>query len=180
MGAELGIDQRTVKSWLSILEASFIIYTLQPYYKNFEKKIVKTPKLYFYDTGLVAYLLGLRSEDDLLTYFARGALFENLIITEIIKNYWNKGLKPGFFFWRDNNANEMDLIIESGLQVDTIEIKLGKTIKPDFFKHVEKFKTLNGPETRSWLVYGGDGSQLRSSVRVLDWQGLAEIGSATM
>jgi uncharacterized protein len=176
LGAELGIDQRTVKAWLSILEASFIIYLLQPYHKNFEKRIVKSPKLYFYDTGLAAYLLGLRNEDDLLTHFARGALFENFTINELLKNQWNQGLKPGFYFWRDSNTNEIDLLIESGLSLDIIEIKSGKTIKPDFFKNIEKFNLLQVGPAKNWLVYGGDEAQFRSTGQVVPWSGLGAIG----
>ncbi len=175
LGAEIGLDQRTVRTWLSILEASFIVHLLPPYHRNFEKRIVKAPKLYFYDTGLAAWLLGLRSDRDMVSHFARGALFENFIINELIKTNWNNGLKPGFFFWQDNNANEIDLLIENGLQLDAVEIKSGKTLQPDFFKNLERFNKFNGGIANPWLVYGGDQSQARENGRVLHWRDLGKI-----
>lgn len=175
MGNELGIDQRTVRSWLSILEASFIIYLLQPYHRNFEKRIVKTPKLYFYDTGLAAWLLGIRGQQDFLTHFARGSLFENFVINELLKNRWNQGIKPGLFFWQDSNLNEIDLLLENGLQLDAVEIKAGKTIQPDFFKNIERFQKYSNNLARPWLVYGGDQIQQRSQATVLTWRHLDKI-----
>ena len=175
LGAEIGADQRTVRSWLSILEASFIIYLLPPYHSNFEKRVVKTPKLYFYDTGLAAWMLGLRSDVDMASHFARGALFENFIINELLKIRWNNGLKPGFYFCQDNNANEIDLLIENGLRLDAVEIKSGKTIQPDFFKNLERFNKFSGGTANSWLVYGGSESQTRQNGRVINWQNLDQI-----
>lgn len=175
MGNELGIDQRTVRSWLSILEAGFIVYLLQPYYRNFEKRIVKTPKLYFYDTGLAAWLLGIRGQQDFQVHFARGALFENFVVNELLKNRWNQGIRPGLFFWQDSNRNEIDLLLENGLQLDAVEIKAGKTIQPDFFKNVERFQKSSNNIARPWVVYGGDEEQQRAQATVLTWKHLDRI-----
>jgi uncharacterized protein len=175
LGAELGLDQRTVRAWLSVLEASFIVYLLPSFHQNYEKRVVKTPKLYFYDSGLAAWLLGMRTSADFLVHFARGALFENFVLHELRKCYWNRGEKPGFFFWQDSNANEIDLIIENGTRLDALEIKSGKTIQPDFFKNLDRFEKISDGAARRWLVYGGDQTQVRQSGRILNWRNLGEL-----
>ena len=109
---EIGVCNQTIKRWLSVLEASYIVFKLPPWHKNFNKRITKRYKLYFYDTGLAAHLLGLRKKEDLDFHFAKGALFENYILSECIKNYWNQGLSTPFYFWRENNGIEIDLLID--------------------------------------------------------------------
>lgn len=111
-----------------------------PYYQNFNKRVVGTPKVYFYDTGLAAYLLGIKSIDDLNVHFAKENLFENLIISELQKNVLNTGTRPRFYFWRDYSQNEIDLFIQDGLKLHAVEIKSGKTINNDFFKGLTYFK----------------------------------------
>jgi len=175
LGTDVGIDVKTAKNWLSILEASFIIYRLQPWFHNFNKRIVKTPKLYFYDTGLAAYLLGIRSMADLDPHFARGALFENFVINELLKNQFNAGDRPQFFFWQDSNANEIDLLIDRVTNQSIVEIKAGKTIQPDFFKNLKLFKNMNPTTSGSWVVYGGDQMQPRTEATVLTWRDLAGL-----
>ena len=166
LGVELGVDNKTVNAWLSVLETSFIAYRLPPYYQNFSKRIVKTPKVYFYDTGLAAYLLGIRSVADLAVHFARGPLFENLIINELTKNWLNRGQRPPFYFWSDQSNHEIDLLIDKGTYLQTIEIKSGRTIQPDFFKGLQYFGKL-APATSPALVYGGDNPQQRTTTQVL-------------
>lgn len=175
LSADIGIDVKTVKSWLSILEASFIVYRLPPWLRNFNKRIVKTPKLYFYDTGLVAYLLGIRSDTDLETHFARGALFENFILNEVLKNHLNAGEWPQIFFWQDSNGHEIDLLLDKVVRQSIVEIKAGKTIQPDFFKNLRLFQKLNPTTSDSWLVYGGDQMQLRTDATVLTWRDLGQL-----
>ncbi|TAK43230.1 MAG: ATP-binding protein [Saprospiraceae bacterium] len=175
LGSDVGIDVKTVKSWFSILEASFITYRLQPWFRNFNKRIVKTPKLYFYDTGLAAYLLGVRSATDLESHFARGALFENFVINELLKNQFNAGERPQVFFWQDSNANEIDLLFDRVTSQSIVEIKAGKTVHPDFFKNLKLFKNLNPAASGSWVVYGGDQMQPRSDATVLTWKDLASL-----
>ena len=175
LGTDVGIDVKTVKSWFSILEASFIIYRLQPWFRNFNKRIVKTPKLYFYDTGLAAYLLGIRSGADLEPHFARGALFENFVISELLKNQFNAGKRPRFFFWQDSNGNEIDLLLDKVTSQSIVEIKAGKTVQPDFFKNLRLFKKLNPTTAGSWVVYGGDQMQPRTDATVLTWRDLARV-----
>jgi hypothetical protein len=112
IGSVLGIDHKTVRKWISILEASFIVYLLQPYHKNFDKRLVKTPKIYFYDTGLVCHLLGIDNEKQIASHWAKGALFENMVINELIKSRLNAGVNPDFYFWKENSGPEVDLLIQ--------------------------------------------------------------------
>lgn len=171
IGNILGIESKTVKSWLSLLEASFIIFLLPPYYRNFDKRIVKSPKLYFYDTGLACSLLNIQDEGQLNTHFAKGALFENMVIVELLKQYLNEAKNPAFYFWQDSNSREIDLIIEESNRLKAIEIKASKTINDSFFKNLNSFQTLAKTENvASFLVYGGDMNQTRSTTNVLSWQ----------
>lgn len=174
LAVELGVDNKTINAWLGVLETSFIAYRLQPYYQNFSKRIVKTPKVYFYDTGLAAYLLGIRSVDDLGVHFARGALFENLVINELSKNWLNRGQRPPFYFWSDQSNHEVDLLIDRGTYLTAVEIKSGRTIQPDFFKGLQYFGTLS-PTTEAALIYGGDTPQRRTGARVLTVNELGDL-----
>lgn len=168
---ELGIDNKTVNSWINLLEASFIAFRLKPYYNNFNKRIVKTPKIYFYDTGLLAYLLGVRSMRDLNIHFAKGALFENFIILEKLKQSWNHRTHEKFYFWRDSAGRELDLLVEDGLKLSAVEIKSAKTIHSDFFKTLKSFTKIK-PDVLSYLVYGGSEFQKRSDATVMGYKDL--------
>jgi len=162
---ELGVNHQTVESWVSVLEASYVVFRLRPYYKNFNKRITKAPKLYFYDTGLLCYLLGLRRADDLTRHFAKGAIFENFVILETMKMHYNQGRRPQIYYWRDSNENEVDLLIQDGMYLKAVEIKAGKTVNTDFFKGLKYFKKI-APEAQSILIYGGDESQTRTDTQV--------------
>jgi predicted AAA+ superfamily ATPase len=166
LGNELGIDNKTVNAWMNLLEVSFIAFRLQPYYQNFGKRVVKTPKVYFYDTGLLAFLLGIRSANQIQLHFAKGALFENFAIVERTKYAWNFKSQEKFFYWRDVTGNELDLIIERGLNLIAVEIKAGKTINNDFFKGLQMFSKM-ARLAQTILIYGGNQSQERSETKVL-------------
>lgn len=166
LGNELGIDNKTVDSWLNLLETSFIAFKLQPYHTNFNKRIVKTPKVYFYDTGLLCFLLGVKNIEMLNQHYAKGAIFENLIITEILKNNLNDSKGEKIYFWRDHSQNELNVIIENGIDIEAIEIKSGKTIQPSFFKGLDYFKKIN-PNASLKLIYGGETSQNRTHYKVV-------------
>ena len=174
LGLELGLDAKTVARWVSVLETSFIAYRLQPYFRNYNKRIVKSPKLYFYDTGLACSLLNIRSTEQLQTHFLRGALFENLVINELTKNKLNVGQKPAFYFWRDSTGHEIDLLSDEGMIHRTLEIKSGQTIQPNFFDGLDFYAGL--PHTTEtvmpYLVYGGNEFQQRTKAQVLTWQTL--------
>jgi uncharacterized protein len=165
LALELGIDNKTVSAWLSVLEGSYLVYRLRPYHANFNKRIVKSPKLYFYDTGLAAYLLGLRSAADLNLHFARGALFENLVINELLKQVYLSGERPQFYFWNNGQTNEVDLLADVGTSRHAYEIKAGRTIQPAFFTGLQYFQQL-APDTALHLVYGGNQPQNRTGIQV--------------
>ncbi len=165
LGTELGVDNKTVSAWLSVLETSFIAFRLQPYHQNFSKRIVSTPKVYFYDLGLASHLLGITGVQELNVHFAKGALFENLVINEVQKNILNTGRQPKLYFWRDYSQHEVDLIIQEGVKTKAVEIKSGKTIQNDFFNGLTYFEKI-AKDVSLHLVYGGPEYQPRSAATV--------------
>jgi predicted AAA+ superfamily ATPase len=165
---ELGVDLKTVKSWFSILESSFILFFLHPHYLNFSKRLLKTPKLYFYDTGLACSLLGIRRQQDLKTHWAKGALFENMVISDLIKNYYNRAEIPPIYYWRDNTGNEIDCLIDESDRFKSVEIKSSTTVSPDFFKGLNYYKELND-KTHSYLLYGGNTGSIRKEAQIVAW-----------
>ncbi len=168
---ELGHEMKTIKSWFDILETSFVIFFLQPHHKNYSKRIVKTPKLYFYDTGLACSLLGIRDKDEVNLHWAKGALFENMIIADIMKNYLNIGQVPSLFFWRDNTGNELDCLIENALEIKCVEIKSSTTLHSEFFKGLNYYKDLSNLNEESlYLMYGGNKNVKRKEATVLSWK----------
>ncbi|MBI5915899.1 MAG: ATP-binding protein [Bacteroidetes bacterium] len=176
MGSLVGVSYQTINKWLSVLQTSFIVHLLRPYHQNYNKRIVKTPKLYFYDTGLACALMNLRSVDDLNRHFAKGALFENFVVNEILKNHLNRNLHPRHYFWNAAGAHEIDLLLDKGGRLLPIEIKSGRTINPHFFDSLKYFQSLSGalPED-SILVYGGEETQKRSLAQVVGWRKLGDI-----
>ena len=172
LAVESGVDVKTIQSWIGILESSFIIYLLKPHFKNFNKTIVKRPKVYFYDTALVCYLLGIRNVLQLKTYPLRGYIFEGMVVTELIKKRTNAGLPINIYYWRDKTGHEIDVIIDNAGKLLPIEIKSGKTLNSEFFKNIEYWTKLSGAE-KSVLLYAGDQSQKRTTGKeVLNWRDL--------
>lgn len=149
-----GINIRTAQSWISILESTYIIHLLEAFHENYNKRIVKSPKMYFYDSGLVCALLNIKNPEELLLSHFRGALVENFIITELIKNKFNYQTEEQFFYWRDNNGVEIDLIRLIGEEVLPIEIKSAQTYTNDFSKNLKKFMNYSGVE-KGFIVYDG-------------------------
>jgi hypothetical protein len=172
LAADCGISQPTVRQWLTILEASYIVYRIQPHHRNFNKRLVKMPKLYFYDTGLASSLLSIRSAEQVFTHYLRGSLFENLIVSEFIKSYYNAGREHSLYFWRDKNGNEIDVLIEDGMDLIPVEIKSGKTVADDYFSGLLYWKSLTGLNQGGYLVYGGFEAQKRSHGTVVPWNRL--------
>jgi predicted AAA+ superfamily ATPase len=166
---DCGITHNTARAWFSVLEASYLVFALPPYYRNFSKRLVKTPKIYFYDTGLAAWLLGIQNPEQLSIHPMRGALFEALIVAELIKNRQNQGIPGNLYFWRDSTGNEIDVIIEAGDKMMPLEIKSGQTVTPDFFTGLQKWFKLSGSE-KGWLVYGGRQPQTRQNIEVIPWR----------
>lgn len=167
---ECDITQPTAKAWLTVLQASYIVFLLQPYHKNFNKRLVKTPKLYFYDTGLACSLLGLKNHEQLITHYLRGGLFENWAIAELIKNYFNKAEEPAIYFWRDNIGNEIDLLVENGPYVETYEIKSGATYNVKFFNGLKYWNKLTKAENNGAVVYGGDKTMETPHGKLIGWK----------
>ena len=172
---DTGISQRTAREWMTVLEASYIVFLLQPYHANIGKRLVKTPKLYFYDTGLAAWLCGIETESQVATHPLRGNLFENTVIMEALKFLYNRGKRSNLYFYRDSNGNEIDLIYSIGHHILPIEIKSGQTITGNYFRGLKKFHSLfseriTGP---SLLVYAGETEQLRGETKVITIYSLA-------
>jgi len=161
LAVEVGVDTKTIGSWIGILETSFILFRLQPYYKNYNKRVVKMPKLYFYDTGLALALLGVENSSQLTLHPFRGNLFENLVVVEFLKKRYNKGKSNNLFFWRDNTGNEIDLLLGNDNLRIPVEIKSGQTISNDFFKGIRFWNKITNTEG-GFLIYDGDIVQKRS------------------
>jgi len=171
LASDCGITHNTARSWISVLEASYIVFLLQPHHNNFGKRLVKTPKLYFYDTGLAAFLLNIQGLDHISIHPQRGGLFESFVVSEYIKSRFNRGLAPDCYFWRNNTGDEIDLILDRGINLDAVEIKSGATINPDFFSGFERWvKISGGDKGSSTLIYGGTSSMQRKGVSVLAWE----------
>lgn len=170
---DCSISVPTATSWLSVLEASFICYRLQPNYKNYSKRLVKTPKLYFYDTGLVCSLLGIRSAEQLTTHYLYGGLFENLVVNEFVKLYYNQGIEPDLTFWRDSTGNEIDLIDHREGEDYAYEIKSSQTLKLSFFKGLNRWASLSGSKYCS-VIYAGGQNLTTSDGALQSWNTLFE------
>jgi hypothetical protein len=176
LAGETGISHSTARAWLSVLEASDLVFLLPPYHRNFGKRLVKTPKLYFVDVGLACWLLGIRSTDHLSLHPLRGALFETLVVSEFLKMRLNAGEPPEIYFWRDNNGLEADLLFEKDGHLQTVEIKSGRTVTPDYIRAGQRSARFAGDEALPpWLIHGGDDSYQRSGVRVMSWRELRSL-----
>ena len=173
---DAGISPNTAKSWLSILESSYIVYRLQPYHRNFNKRLVKSPKLYFYDTGVACSLLGIREEDQVRLHYLKGSLFENLIINEFIKHNFNRGENRQPYFWQDNHGKEIDCLLINGERVTPVEIKSGKTISSNYFDNLKYWRSLATlPEDEGYVIYGGDQSMQTRAGALISWRNLDRI-----
>jgi len=171
LGDDCGITHNTARSWLSILEASYIVYLLKPHYQNFNKRLIKSPKIYFYDSGLLSYLIGISDPDALLTHAARGQVFETWVISELLKGRFNRGMRDNIYFWRDNTGHELDCIVDQSHRLFPIEIKSGKTVSNDFFKGLRYWSRISGTDAKDMvLVYAGLMDQARKEGRVLSWR----------
>lgn len=172
---ECGIDIKTVNAWLAVLESSFIIYLLQPHHKNFNKRVVKTPKLYFYDTGVACSLLGIRKAQEVHVSPFYGALTENFCINELLKKKYNTGSSTKFFYWRDNKGIEIDLLFDDGKKLTPVEIKAGQTFNESFLKNMTYWNSISG-NTGGIIIYGGDDQYKRSDkIEIIGWSNIAKI-----
>lgn len=157
ISAEIGVSAVTIKHWVSILEASYIVFTLPPYYRNYGKRFVKTPKVYFVDTGLLSYLLGIRSPEQVVRDPLFGGIFENLVVSEMRKLRLNAGIDEGLYFIRDQNGCEIDLVIEEARKLLLFEIKSGMEISPSFGRNIRRYREILGGDVRSAAIaYSGE------------------------
>lgn len=176
LGNDCGVAANTVRSWLSILEATYVIFLLRPHHKNFSKRLIKTPKIYFYDSGVACQLLSIQSSKELMTHYLRGGLFESMVLADLLKHRFNTGGIPNIYFWRDKSGLEVDCLIDKGASLTPIEIKSGETIHSDFFSNLDKWNQLaeNAPQN-SYVIYGGNQKQIRSQGTVLSWTQLRDL-----
>ena len=175
LSVELGIDLKTVQSWVSVLEQSFLIFLLKPYHKNYNKTIVKRPKLFFYDTGVVCSLLGITSNEVLQLHPLKGAIFETMVVSEFVKNQQYLSDKPGLYYWRDKTGREIDLIIEKSNECIPVEIKSGKTIQNSYFKNLKYWQNLTDTKN-AMLVYSGEQEQKRSNgIAIKNWKNVFKV-----
>ena len=170
LASDCGIAQPTAKRWLSLLQASFVATTLRPHFRNFNKRLVKTPKLYFLDTGLLCYLLRIRTAEDLMVHPFRGAVFESFVVSEMVKNFVHRGLEPDVYFWRNNTGHEIDVLLEFGSNLVPLEAKSGVSLPADFGKGLDYWLHLAGQTGPAAVVYGGDESFLRKNLTCLSWR----------
>lgn len=168
----------TAQRWISVLEASYIIFLLQPHFKNFNKRLTKAPKLYFYDTGLACALLGIETPKNLATNALYGHCFENFIVADLFKQYFNIGMRPPLYFWRDMNGRiEVDCLIEQNTELFPIEIKSGETVAANFFSGLSRWTQLaQAPDDAPrYVVYGGKGMQQRTAGTLVGWREMGQL-----
>ena len=167
LGNDAGVTHTTAREWISILEASYIIFQLPPWHANISKRLIKTPKIYFWDVGLASYLLGLQEEHQVSRDPLRGNLFENMVVTELFKQHYHQGIRPRLSFYRDSSGNEVDVVIERGHDLVLLEIKAGQTISRNYFQGLDRFAHVVGERVRGGMVvYSGEKAQRRSSWEV--------------
>lgn len=176
LATDCGITHNTAGAWLSVLEASHLVFLLRPHHRNFNKRLVKTPKLYFNDPGLAAWLLGIRDTSQMAFHPSRGALFENFVYLECLKHRLHRGHPADLHFWRDSAGLEVDLLREQGGFLHPIEVKSGQTLATDFFDGLRRWCLLSGDiaSPTSWLIYGGDTGLRRGTTQVIPWRELPQ------
>ena len=174
LASDCGITHNTASAWISVLEASYIIFLLRPHFNNFNKRLIKSPKLYFVDTGLASWLLGVREQEQLAFHAQRGALFENMVVMEFLKKRYNRGEQADLYFWRDSKGLEVDLLLDDGATLMPVEIKSGQTIVADSMTSLKKWCELSGiPDRPAQLVYGGAREMMNGNVSIRPWGALA-------
>lgn len=175
LSVECGVDHKTIQSWLSLLEASFIIYIMKPFHSNINKRLIKAPKLYFYDTGLVCYLLGIRNEKDIVNHPLKGEIFETMIIGETLKYYLNLGHTPPINYFRDAVGHEIDLVINQSNTIFPIEIKSGSTVQKMFWKNINYLRHLFNADMPAGLVIGDSRNEIQNNTSIKGWNQVSGI-----
>jgi len=172
---DVGVSLNTIKAWISILEASYIIYLHKPYYKNFNKQIIKSPKLFFYDTGLACSLLQIQNAGQLYSHYLVGGLFENFVLNEMYKTHLNQGLKPSFYFWQSKEKKEIDIILDKGKELLPFEVKVSQTKNSHFFDNLKYWQKLNDtPSELLNVIYGGNENFKTSNGNFVSWRNIPQ------
>jgi uncharacterized protein len=180
LATDCGITHNTAKAWISVLEASYIVFLLRPHYANFSKRLVKAPKLYFHDTGLLCWFLGIREASQLETHPLRGSIFETFVVAEMVKTAGNRGVRPRLHYWRDSNGNEVDVIADTGARLMPIEIKSGQTLNRDFFASLDRWVLMAGEKAMTpTLIHGGVNAQERKGTMIYGWRDVARAMEPT-
>ena len=173
IAGEVGVSSKTIQAWVSILQASYVVYLLPPYFENSRKRLTKSPKIYFCDTGLACCLLGIESAEQLAFDKMRGHLFENLIVVELLKRRLNEGKESNLYFYRDSNQNEADILVNHGSSLDAIEVKSAMTYSPSFEKALLKVNDwVNPPVEQRTIVYAGALEDDKGDIRLLNYRNL--------
>lgn len=175
LSVECGVEMKTVNSWLSILQSSYVLFLLPPHHKNFNKRVVKMPKLYFYDTGLACSLLGIRQENELANSHFRGNLFENFALLELMKKKFNTGSPTQLYFWRDNKGLEIDVLLDNGKDLIAIEIKAAQTYQENFLKPIHKWNSFSQQEKGTLLYDGTLEFNSKEGYVVKNWRGVEKM-----
>ncbi len=176
LAGDVGVSATTIKHWLSILEASFILYKLPPYFENFGKRVIKAPKYYFIDTGLLCFLLGIENPSQVARDPLIGQLFENLVVIDVVKSFYNKGKLDNLYFFRDSNGLEADLLLQQGRQLMPIEIKSSSTYKPELLKGLKRILELSPQMANAHLIYAGDAMVFSNGINAIRFD---EVGQVT-
>lgn len=175
LGSDAGVSRTTAQEWLTVLETSYVIFQIQPFYANIRKRLVKSPKLYFYDVGLASYLIGIENARQITTHPLRGPLFENAVVSEVLKYRFNRGYRSNISFFRDSRGLECDLFYETGHGIGAVEVKSGSTIASDYFNSLDRVAELVPQVTRKAVIYGGTDTQLRTDCEVAPLSGVANV-----
>jgi hypothetical protein len=171
LAVDAGISHNTARAWIGLLEAGYIVFLLKPHHRSFRKRLVKAPKIYFYDPGLAAYLLGVRDETQLDAHYLKGALFEGLVLSEFMKHALNRGAEPDLHYWRDKTGHEVDALVGTPAGSVPVEMKSGRTVTPAYFEGLAYWSRLAGADpARGFVIYGGEETQARSAGTVLGWK----------
>jgi len=172
---EVGVTYNTIKGWISVLQASYVIELLHPYYRNYNKRIIKNPKLYFLDTGLACNLIGINKPEHLETHPIRGEIFETFVYSELLKNKYNRSLGSNLYFFRDSNNNEIDFLSESGAGLIPIEVKLNSTPRKVHFKNIEYFNKLTDNIVQNYLIYSGIKNEHRYNCNIIGYSSITDV-----
>ncbi len=175
LATDCAVDVKTISSWISILEASYIVYLLKPYHRNLNKRLVKAPKLYFLDVGVASYLMGIRDSKDMLHHPLRGELFETMVFGEMVKYYLNRGVIPPLSYFRDSRGHEIDILVSKANEVLPIEIKSGHTINKAYFSNINYLRKLLGDEMPAGLVIADRRSEEVNNTKIVGWDGIKEL-----